>query len=291
MKEPKDLEVSKSNSLVRAGYRLTAIEQQMILFAIAQARESQTGLSADKQVSINARAFADTFGIPHSNVYRQLAEGVEALFNRFITFHHKDVATGKGARTKTRWISDATYVDGEGEIRMHFAPLIIPHLMRLEPGFTRYVLKDMAALTSGHAIRLYELLIQYKSTGWAKVSKPDLRFAFGLTDTEYPLTNDFKRYVLNVAVKQINDLTTLRVVATPTRKGKAIIGWEFRFYEEPLPEPVDVIEKAELPPFDDAWIAARARPGESGQEARARLYPIYKREVLLIDDNQVEMAL
>ena len=76
MKTSKDLEVSKSNSLVRAGYRLSAIEQQMIIYAIAHARESQSGLAPDRPVVISARDFADTFGVAHANVYRQLSEAL-----------------------------------------------------------------------------------------------------------------------------------------------------------------------------------------------------------------------
>ena len=84
-KSTKDIEVSKSNALMRASYRLTVIEQQMVLFAVAMARETQTGISADKPLTLDARQFAQTFGIASQNVYKQLCDGLDGLFDRFIS--------------------------------------------------------------------------------------------------------------------------------------------------------------------------------------------------------------
>lgn len=283
----KNLEVTKSNALIRASYRLGAVEQQMVMFSIAQARETQQGLRPDSQVVIRATDFAKAFGISTGNVYAMLKDGLDALFHRWVSFHHTDIESGAACHTKSHWISDASYIEGHGEVRLTFAPLIIPHLMRLEPGFTRYTLADIGALSGAHAIRLYELLVRFKATGWAKISKTDLRFAFGLEPHEYKLTNDFHRKVLRPALAQIQEKTSLRVHVEDIRRGKSIVAWEFKFYEKVAPEP-----EPEVEPFDDAWIAARARPGESTLDARARLYPIYKRDVLkIIDDEQAELLI
>jgi plasmid replication initiation protein len=284
----KDLEVSKSNALIRSSYRLTIIEQQLVLYAIAMARETQTGINGDTPLTINARSFAETFGIAPQNVYKQLEQAVDGLFERWISFAGVDIETGVASRVKTRWISDATYIDGLGQIQFTFARLLAAHITRLDPGFTRYQLSHIARLTSGHAIKLFEMMMQFKSTGWVKITKEDLRFRFGLYENEYPLTNDLKRKVIKVAVDQINENTNWTIKYEDIKPKRAVTGFLFRFYEAepPIPE-----EKPAVPPFDDAWIASRARPGETGVEARERLYPIYKREVLLIDDNQVEMAL
>jgi hypothetical protein len=54
--------VVQSNRLVEASYRLTLIEQQIILFAICRAREEQLGLSADTLVTISAKDFSAMWG-------------------------------------------------------------------------------------------------------------------------------------------------------------------------------------------------------------------------------------
>jgi len=64
--------VVQSNRLVEASYRLTLVEQQMILFAICRSREEQLGLSADTLVTIAAKDFSAMFGTDASTVYRDL---------------------------------------------------------------------------------------------------------------------------------------------------------------------------------------------------------------------------
>ena len=288
MAKTKDVEVTKSNALMRASYRLSVVEQQMVLFAIAKARETQTGITADKPLTIDAREFAKTFGLHPQSVYKQLTDALDGLFDRFIAFHGIDVASGRGSRVKTRWISDASYIDGEGMVRFTFAPMLVEHISRIEAGFTRYQLSEIAKFTSGHAVRLYELIQRFKSTGWMKISKEDLRFSLGLLNDEYQLTNDLKRKVIKVAITQINENTNWTIKVEDIKHKRAVTGFLFKFYhvEPPLQD-----EQPPVPPFDDAWIAARARPGESAVEARTRLYPIYKRDVLLIDDDQQELPL
>ena len=86
MSDKKEL-VVKSNRLVEASYRLTLVEQQIILFAICRAREEQRGLSPDKPVSISALDFAAMFGTSEAMVYGQLREAMDTLYKRDVRIH------------------------------------------------------------------------------------------------------------------------------------------------------------------------------------------------------------
>jgi len=290
-KTQKDLEVTKSNALMRANYRLSIVEQQMVLYAIAQARETQSGITADKPLSIDARDFAKTFGLHPQSVYKQLTDALDGLFDRFISFHGIDIDSGRGCRVKTRWISDATYIDGEGRVMFTFSPMLVQHISRIEPGFTRYQLGEIAKLTSGHSIRLYELVQRFRDTGWMKISKEDLRFSLGLLNDEYPLTNDLKRKVIKVAVEQINKNTNWQIKVEDVKHKRCVTGFLFKFYPVEPPISPSPDEKPAHPKFDDDYLAKHARPGESRLEAIERLHPIYQREVLGIDDKQHELPI
>ena len=52
--------VVKSNRLVKASFRITLAEQRIILLAIVEARETQTGLSEATLLEIRASDFAKT---------------------------------------------------------------------------------------------------------------------------------------------------------------------------------------------------------------------------------------
>ena len=86
--------VVKSNRLVEASYRLSMIEQQVVLYAICRAREEEKWLFADLPLTVRAQDFAKQFGIDGTNVYRQLKEAMDTLFNRHVVLHDTDPETG-----------------------------------------------------------------------------------------------------------------------------------------------------------------------------------------------------
>ncbi|WP_139021338.1 RepB family plasmid replication initiator protein, partial [Acinetobacter baumannii] len=50
-------------------------------------------------------------------------------------------------------------------VELIFAPAIIPLITRLEEQFTSYELQQIKGISTAYAIRLYELLIAWRSTG------------------------------------------------------------------------------------------------------------------------------
>jgi len=80
--------VVKSNRLVEASYRMTLVEQQIILFAICRAREEQRGLSPEDPVTIAAKDFARMFGTEEGSVYGQL----KSAMNLFSSVARPEIA-------------------------------------------------------------------------------------------------------------------------------------------------------------------------------------------------------
>ncbi|MBV6621192.1 replication initiation protein, partial [Acinetobacter baumannii] len=52
-----------------------------------------------------------------------------------------------------------------GIIFLRFTQDIVPLITRLEENFTKYEFQQVSRLSSSYAIRLYELLIQWRSAG------------------------------------------------------------------------------------------------------------------------------
>src|SRR5476649_1597862 len=204
--------VVKSNRLVEASYRLTLNEQRIILYAICRCREEQKGLFPNEPVVITADAFAKQFpSIDKTNVYHQLKEAMDALYDRSVTLYETDEDTGKEQVSKTRWISKASYVDGAGRIKVVFTSDVIKYVTRLEGSFTSYELEKVGNMTSANAIRVYEMLAQYRDIGKRTISLKDLREMLQIGDDEYKLTADFKKWVIESAVPQVNKPSDLKV--------------------------------------------------------------------------------
>jgi plasmid replication initiation protein len=259
--------VVKSNKIIEASYRLNLVEQQIILFAICRSREDQTGFSSDTPVTITAANFAAQFGTDTNSVYSQLKEAVRTLYDRSITIHDIDPKTGHKRVTETRWISDKSYIDGAGQIQLTFAAKVIPFITRLgESGeFTAYRLEKIGGMSSAHAVRLYELLVQYLSIGTREIEINWLKQALQLED-EYPRLGNFKQRVIDVAVSQINECSDLTVSYTQKKSGRVVTHFIFEVKIKS-----DTPKKTKKINIDKEYVERHANPGESYEQAYKRL--------------------
>jgi plasmid replication initiation protein len=109
----------------------------------------------------------------------------------------------------------------------------VPEITRLEDNFTSYELEQVAGLKSAYAVRLYELLIQWRSAGKTPVFEINhFRNQLGLGVNEYPVMGNFKARVLDAAVKQINDHTDIKTTYEQHKTGRTITGFSFKFKQK-----------------------------------------------------------
>jgi plasmid replication initiation protein len=216
--------VVKSNRLIEASYRLTLREQQIILYAIMQARETQTGLTWQKPCEINVIEFAKAFQITHKDIYDEAKQAIKTLFDRSVTTYSE--MNGHEVVTHTRWISQRVYSDRNGHLSLTFAPEVVQYITRLETEFTRYELTQIGKLSSVYAVRLYELLKQYQTAKKREITIEWLKTHLQIQN-EYKEFHNFKNRVIDMSIKQINEHTDLSVKATMVKKGRKAHAFEF----------------------------------------------------------------
>jgi plasmid replication initiation protein len=225
--------VVKDNSLINASYTLSLVEQRLILLAIIEARETGKGIDTETFLEIHAQHYADRFHVDVKNTYSMLSEAVLTLFNRQVTYMTVDERRNKPEKRVVRWVSGISYVEGAGVIKLRFAPEIVPLITRLEENFTWYELMQVANLNL-YATRLYELLVCWRSTGKTPVIEiNDFRSKVGLVENEYKAMCDFKKRVLEPAIKQINEHTDITVKVDQHKTGRSITGFSFKFKPKP----------------------------------------------------------
>ena len=266
MTTDKNAIVVKSNKLIEAGYKLDLVEQRIILAAIVEARESNKALG-DGFITLNAKSFSVMFNMDEHSVYNQLKVSLDTLFNRFVVIRDIHPESGHERVNKIRWISSASYIDGSGSIQFQFSPSMIPYISRLESEFTKYRLEKIGKMTSAHAIRLYELLIQYVSYGSREIEINWLRKIL-LLENEYSAIKDFKKRVLDVAVTQINSYSDIIVNYDQKKIGKTIS--HFIFDIKLKNDEKQIIKKNEKI-ITREYIEKNAYPGESYDDAYERL--------------------
>lgn len=95
----------------------------------------------------------------------------------------------------------------KGVVTFEIPLLLKPFLLELKKNFTMYPLLYIPKLKSSYSIRLYELLYQYKTIGHRTFELEDLQKKVG---SEYDLYGDFKRKVLGIAQRDLEEHTDIR---------------------------------------------------------------------------------
>lgn len=229
--------VVKSNRLIQATSNLGLVEIRLVQLAIVDARESGNGITADAPLVINASRYAEAFSVTTQAAYMALQEASKTLFERQVTLYAIDEATKKEKRITSRWVSQVAYVDALAKLEIILAPAIVKEVTRLESHFTKYHLEQTTKLSSTYAARLYELLIQWRDVIEIPVFElHHFRQQLGLTDNEYSRMSDFKKYALDLAVKQINEHTDIIIGYGQHKAGRVITGFTFTLKPKKLKE-------------------------------------------------------
>lgn len=278
--------VYKSNALVEASYRLSVYEQRIILGCIAQVRRDEP-LTDQQLYAVSAQQIADMTGTQLGTAYQNLKAAAERLYRREVTLHEAPNGKDGGKMRLTRWVQTVEYREAEGMVALRFGTDMVPYLSQLTEQFTRYALADVAHMDSAHAIRLYELLCQWRDAGQREVSVEWLREAFQLGD-KYPALKDFKKRVIQPAIEQINEHSPLWVKWDQRKTGRRVSHLVFTFGEK-LKQDEESADKRRKPRptkgstkgqsgaqgaiygIPMSVIEAKAQPGESAEDVALQL--------------------
>jgi plasmid replication initiation protein len=280
--------VYKANALVEASYRLSLYEQRIILGCIAQVRRDAP-LTDQQLYTVSAQQIAKDTGVGLKTAYRHLREASERLFERRVTLHEPPNGKSGGKVRLTRWVQTVEYREDEGMVALRFGTDMVPYLSQLSAQFTRYALEDVVKMTSAHAIRLYELLCQWRDVGEREMELSWFRKALQLED-RYDNIRDLKRRVIEPAVEQINELSPMWVKWSQRKTGRRVSHLVFTFGEkaqEGANKPRKGKAKGKtgskaqngsqsgsgaVHGIPRSLIEAKARPGESYEAAAQRLH-------------------
>ena len=189
---------------------------------------------------ITAQEFATAYNIHPKTAYRELREASNKLYERSIIIRNEQQTM------KLRWassiIADNPYPtdvfpdEHWKRVVIFFNPQILPYLSNLKANFTQYLQSDISDVSGAYTIRFYELICQYRTIGKREVSIQDLRFILNIGD-KYPLFYDFKKRVIEPAIKEINEKRQCKLAMS--RKKRENYCWHStQFQEKPKQPPI-----------------------------------------------------
>ena len=218
-----NLSVYKSNTLVDASYKLNAQAQKLILCCLAKLDSRN---EVPKDITLTALEFSKLMGIEPKNAHRELYKAADSLFRSSVILREDDV------ETEIHWVQKrVTKLKGEGAVTLTWSDDVLKYISQLERLFTGYKIRNISLLQSHHSIRIYELLMKFKTTGERTITLVDFKSSLGITD-KYPQFKDLNKRVIKPSIDELNARSDLTVSVEPIRGGRKITGLAFSFKQD-----------------------------------------------------------
>ena len=235
--QARDYKVVKGNEIIqKARYSLGLAEIKAFSFIISKIKPTDQ-VFCEYTFSINE--YCRVLGIETNNgkniqtVKKSLKSLVDKSF--FLTLED-------GTETSISWLNKIWIDKGKGTIRVRLDDDLQKYVTGLYTNYTQYELLCTLPMKSSYSIRIYELLKSYSFTKRHTFKIDELKRALGCE--HYERFPDFKRRVIEIAVKEINTFTDLEVSWRPITEGRKVIEIEFYINTRDVLERIETQNKA-----------------------------------------------
>lgn len=216
-----------ANDIIKGKQSMTLQTARLIRLLITQVVKEDKDL---KTYSCRIADLAKFFNIPNSNLYRDIKQICNCAMLSTVSIGD---GNPKHPWKMFHWLSTAEY-DGAGTLTLRLSDEIKPYVLDLEKWFTQYQLKNILEFNSYYAIRLYEII--KCRDGESKNSQTEIEFTieelriYFDCEKKYKLFADFKRKVIEIAVREINEKSDIWINPTYKKTGRAITSIVFEIH-------------------------------------------------------------
>ena len=203
-KTASEKKIKQHNTITSGRYDFSACQLDILFMLLATLDESD---ELGKEYHIRVKDIELITGRKWN--YQQLREGTEDMMSRVF-----EIQESRGL-AQIVLFTKVQYLDGTGSFYMKINEEARPYFFDLKNNFTLLELKSVLGCTSKHAKRLYSLACQWRGTGGHTYSIGELKEILGLKDPkgkepeQYTKVSMFKKQVLDIAKRQINEHTDI----------------------------------------------------------------------------------
>ena len=217
IEEERGYNIVKHNDLIqKAHYNLSMQEQKIILYLISKIKPQDDDFHL---YEFKIKDFCEICGIDEKNGknYITLKNTIKNLTDKSNWVIIKD-DKGKEAETLVRWIEKPYIYAKSGIIKIRLDKDMKPYLLKLKERFTMYNLYFTLAMKSKYSLRIYELLKSYQNLNKCEFDIEELKKL--LFTEKYKLFTNFKKDVIDTAMREINDYSDISVTYELEKEGR-----------------------------------------------------------------------
>ena len=234
--------VVKANAIVqKSRYKLSLPEQKTIAYICSMIKPISDN-NYQLEYTFDVRKYCRICGLDYNNGknYIDVKAILQKLSDKSMWIEQGD------EEVLVRWLAKVRTNKRKGTVYIKVDEDLVPYLFGLKQEFTKYQLLDILAMKSAYSIRIYELLKSYAGLQEKTFDITDLKKRLMVEEIEsYNRFPDFRRKVLDIAVKEINALTALNISYEPIYKGRKVIKVKFTMQNKGGTEYVNAMANAE----------------------------------------------
>lgn len=229
-------ELIQSYIFTAAKYDFTAYEKRIMYRLVECAQKEIEGIKIkDNMHKIKPVQLGREITLPTVSILRnEKDENYTIAKKAFLSLCEKVVIYEDADYwTATQIIAKPKISKKEGTVTFLVFDEIWNCILDFTKGYRKYELAIAMKFKSVYAMRFYELMSGQKKPLFVLLEGPDgLRERFSLQG-KYERVNDFKRYVIDVAKKELDEHSPYSFVAKEEKEGRKVIGWTLFpvFYE------------------------------------------------------------
>ena len=178
----------------------------------------------EREHVLTAKEFSTVFNTNIDNSYKVLRKAVDKLMTTNLKVERQQSLE----LWKINVCSMAKYNKNEGRIIIKFTDDIMPYLAQVRKKFVLYNLKEISNFGSLYTTRLYELIQEFKETGWILKSVEQLREIFTVGE-KFKAYKDLKRHTFAHACQEINDNYDMDLRFEEIKEGRKVVVVKFLF--------------------------------------------------------------
>jgi plasmid replication initiation protein len=225
----------QANIFTTAKYPFTTLEKDIMIMVLSQLKEG----SKERYYHVSAKDIADKAGAKLN--INNFVDACDKLQSRNLK-----LVRPNGNLLSVQMVSSAEYLKGSGVMEIEISEKLLPFLVNLSAHFTLIDFEVILSLRKKSSKRLYELLCQYRDTGWVYLSIIDLKGYLDLIDEygnqSYDNWYDLKVNSIDPAIKEINNNTDIKLSYEVRKIGKKVIGIDFKFEPRPYQKQINFSE-------------------------------------------------
>jgi plasmid replication initiation protein len=227
--------VLQHNAISRSIQNLSATAKKLTAMAMALLPADLSTLTA----SFSYIEFCKAIGYTKSGEsFEYFKKAVNECMDSKISIEMKSTKTGKRIWKRYTWFTYSEIDEGTGLCVMKFSPELAKVLIEMKRVYAKINLQDFGKLQSQYALRYFEMAKSYESLAgkdgnqrgvwYFERSVPELRQLLGIDPDAYPVTNVFKKKVIEDPVKELNSAGVgVEIQTEGIKQGRVLKGIRF----------------------------------------------------------------